>query len=94
MWGDISPRRAGVTGGESDRASVPALVTIYVHIDHVSRISYLLVTGFSGHVLCSEPSARLLQIAFDRGAPLAERGAVGAGEARQTATAQCVVGGI
>ncbi|HAF91194.1 MAG TPA: MBL fold hydrolase, partial [Pseudomonas sp.] len=37
----------------------------HVHIDHVGRIPYLLAAGFSGPILCSEPSARLLPIVLE-----------------------------
>ena len=45
-----------------------ALVRVNVHVanhlqvDHVGRIPYLLVVGFKGPTLCSEPSAKLLPI--------------------------------
>lgn len=39
---------------------IKALVVTHVHIDHVGRIPYLLAAGFSGPIICSEPSAVLL----------------------------------
>jgi metallo-beta-lactamase family protein len=45
--------------------TIKALVATHVHIDHVGRIPYLLAAGFSGPVLCSEPSAKLLPIVLE-----------------------------
>lgn len=42
---------------------IRALVVTHVHIDHVGRIPYLLAAGFSGFsgpIICSEPSAIML----------------------------------
>src|SRR5690554_5326724 len=39
---------------------IRALVVTHVHIDHVGRIPYLLAAGFSGPIICSEPSAIML----------------------------------
>ncbi|WP_166253953.1 MBL fold metallo-hydrolase RNA specificity domain-containing protein [Marinobacter salicampi] len=39
---------------------IKALVVTHVHIDHVGRIPYLLIAGFKGPIICSEPSAIML----------------------------------
>lgn len=48
-----------------DIRTVRALIVTHVHIDHVGRIPWLLDAGFSGPILCSEPSARLLPIVLE-----------------------------
>ncbi|WP_309045370.1 MBL fold metallo-hydrolase [Marinobacter sediminicola] len=60
---------------------IRALVVTHVHIDHVGRIPYLLVAGFEGPIICSEPSAIMLpeiledalKIGFTRDKQLIER---------------------
>ncbi|MCH8499745.1 MAG: MBL fold metallo-hydrolase [Marinobacter sp.] len=44
---------------------IRALVVTHVHIDHVGRIPYLLAAGFTGPILCSEPSALMLPEVLD-----------------------------
>lgn len=46
-------------------AHIKALVVTHVHIDHVGRIPYLLAAGFSGPIICSEPSAALLPLVLE-----------------------------
>ncbi|MBO1519156.1 MBL fold metallo-hydrolase RNA specificity domain-containing protein [Oceanisphaera pacifica] len=41
-------------------AHIRALVVTHVHVDHVGRIPYLLLAGFTGPIFCTEPSAILL----------------------------------
>lgn len=46
-------------------AHIKALVVTHVHIDHVGRIPYLLAAGFTGPIICSEPSAVLLPLVLE-----------------------------
>lgn len=48
-----------------DISSVKAMVITHVHIDHVGRLPYLLAAGFSGPILCSKPSAKLLPLVIE-----------------------------
>lgn len=48
-----------------DIVGIQALVITHLHLDHVGRISALLAAGFSGPILCSEPSARLLPVVLE-----------------------------
>ena len=48
-----------------DLSAVQALVITHVHIDHVGRIPYLLAAGFTGPIICSEPSAALLPLVLE-----------------------------
>ncbi len=50
---------------EFDISTVKALIVTHVHIDHVGRIPYLLAAGFTGPIICSEPSAKLLPIVLE-----------------------------
>lgn len=50
---------------EFDLSTVKALIVTHVHIDHVGRIPYLLAAGFTGPIICSEPSAKLLPIVLE-----------------------------
>lgn len=45
--------------------SVKVLVLTHVHADHVGRIPELLAAGYSGPILCSEPSAHLLPVVIE-----------------------------
>ncbi|NYT74339.1 MBL fold metallo-hydrolase [Halomonas sp. QX-2] len=66
---------------EFDTSTVKALVITHVHIDHVGRLPYLLAAGFTGPIICSIPTAKLLplviedalKIGFTRNAQLIER---------------------
>ena len=44
---------------------IQALVVTHVHIDHIGRLPYLLAAGYSGPILCSRPSARLLPLVLE-----------------------------
>lgn len=48
-----------------DLTSIRALVVTHVHIDHIGRLPYLLAAGYTGPILCSQPSARLLPLVID-----------------------------
>ena len=50
---------------EFDISTVKALIVTHVHIDHVGRIPYLLAAGYTGPIICSEPSAKLLPIVLE-----------------------------
>ncbi|HDZ49569.1 hypothetical protein LCGC14_0056370 [marine sediment metagenome] len=66
---------------EFDISTVKALIITHVHIDHVGRLPYLLAAGFTGPIICSIPTAKLLplviedalKIGFTRNAQLIER---------------------
>ncbi|MCC5903038.1 MAG: MBL fold metallo-hydrolase [Halomonas sp.] len=66
---------------EFDISTVKALIITHVHIDHVGRLPYLLAAGFTGPIICSIPSAKLLplviedalKIGFTRNAQLIQR---------------------
>lgn len=44
---------------------VLALVVTHVHIDHIGRLPYLLAAGYTGPILCSLPTARLLPLVIE-----------------------------
>ena len=48
-----------------DVQGIEALIVTHVHLDHVGRIPALLVAGYRGPILCSEPSARLLPLVLE-----------------------------
>ncbi|MGP9625787.1 MBL fold metallo-hydrolase [Halomonas sp. AOP42-A1-22] len=50
---------------EFDISTVKALIITHVHIDHVGRLPYLLAAGFTGPIICSEPSATLLPLVIE-----------------------------
>lgn len=45
--------------------TLKALILTHVHIDHVGRVPDLLGAGYSGPIICSEPSARMLTLALE-----------------------------
>ena len=48
-----------------DISTVKALLITHVHIDHVGRLPYLLAAGFTGPIICSKPSAKLLPLVIE-----------------------------
>ncbi len=48
-----------------DISTVQALIATHVHIDHVGRIPWLLAAGFTGPIICSRPSAKLLPLVLE-----------------------------
>jgi metallo-beta-lactamase family protein len=51
-----------------------AVVVTHVHIDHVGRIPWLLAAGYTGPIICSEPSAELLPLVLEDAFRLAVTG--------------------
>ncbi len=50
---------------EFDVSDVIALIVTHVHIDHIGRLPYLMAAGFSGPIICSKPSAKLLPLVIE-----------------------------
>jgi len=50
---------------EFDLSAIQALVVTHVHIDHIGRLPYLLAAGFTGPIICSQPSAHLLPLVIE-----------------------------
>ncbi|GHD53786.1 metallo-beta-lactamase family protein [Marinobacter persicus] len=44
---------------------IQALIATHVHIDHVGRIPWLLAAGYTGPIICSRPSAKLLPLVLE-----------------------------
>ncbi|PTN38912.1 MBL fold metallo-hydrolase RNA specificity domain-containing protein [Desulfonatronum sp. SC1] len=42
-----------------------ALVVTHVHIDHIGRLPHLVAAGYTGPILCSKPSAKLLPLVIE-----------------------------
>ena len=55
-------------------ADIAALVVTHVHLDHVGRIPWLLAAGYTGPIICSEPSAELLPLVLEDAFRLAVTG--------------------
>lgn len=45
--------------------TIKALIVTHVHADHIGRIPQLLAAGFTGPILCSEPSAQLMPLVLE-----------------------------
>lgn len=64
--GAETSREGGANAGsldiDFDVKPIAAMVATHVHVDHVGRIPWLLAAGFTGPILCSQPTARLLPI--------------------------------
>lgn len=50
---------------EFDLSAIQALLVTHVHLDHIGRLPYLLAAGFTGPIICSLPSARLLPLVIE-----------------------------
>ena len=61
--GDVSALDANRV--DFDISLVKALVVTHVHIDHIGRLPYLIAAGFSGPIICSIPSAKLLPLVIE-----------------------------
>ncbi|ASG66434.1 MBL fold hydrolase [Idiomarina piscisalsi] len=48
-----------------DISKVQALVVTHCHIDHVGRIPWLLIAGFSGPIYCTKATAHLLPLVIE-----------------------------
>ena len=48
-----------------DISTVQALLVTHCHIDHVGRIPYLLAAGFTGSIIATEATARLLPMVIE-----------------------------
>ena len=44
---------------------IQAVLLTHIHLDHVGRVPALLKAGFSGPLICSQPSARLLPLVLE-----------------------------
>lgn len=44
---------------------IQALLLTHIHLDHVGRIPGLLAAGFSGPIICSQPTAKLLPLVLE-----------------------------
>ncbi|WP_426140805.1 MBL fold metallo-hydrolase [Pseudomonas sp. DWP3-1-2] len=45
--------------------NIKTVILTHVHADHIGRIPQLLAAGYSGPILCSEPSAHLLPVVLE-----------------------------
>ncbi|WP_214347056.1 MBL fold metallo-hydrolase RNA specificity domain-containing protein [Pseudomonas congelans] len=58
-------RPSGTASFGFDPEAIRALMITHVHNDHVGRIPELLAFGYTGPILCSEPSAHLLPLVME-----------------------------
>ncbi len=63
--GATQAEEKGVTAFGFSPSSIRALLITHVHTDHVGRIPQLLAGGYTGPILCSEPSAHLLPLVME-----------------------------
>ena len=62
---DVRPLKVGFPVHQ-----ITALVITHAHIDHIGRIPWLLASGFSGPIMCTEATAELMPLMLDDGLKL------------------------
>ncbi|KAA0875752.1 MBL fold metallo-hydrolase RNA specificity domain-containing protein [Nitrincola tapanii] len=56
---------AKVLNIDFDLSQVQALLVTHAHIDHIGRIPYLLMAGFTGPIICTDATAKLLPLMLE-----------------------------